>query len=187
MAAENTYLRAERSLSPEVVETVRIRLRPFEAKDAEAFWQMRSNPDVMEYIPLEVATDRDAVYQEFANDLAAGERFKFFNAVEWKDPPKGKEGFMIGWVLFRPTEDGRFVELGYWFLPEAWGKGLATEASKAMVEGHREALGVPYADIYAEAYIGNDASRNVLEKIGLEVSHEGAFDSKPTWVMYWKK
>jgi RimJ/RimL family protein N-acetyltransferase len=113
-------------------------------------------------------------------------RFKFFNAVEWKKPPAGKEGFMIGWVLFRPTEDGRYVEVGYWFLPEAWGKGLATEAGRAMIEGHRQAVGVPYADIYAEAYVGNHASRNVLEKLGLEVRSEGAFDGKPTWIMHWK-
>lgn len=186
MAAENTYSREGRFLSPEVLETERLRLRPFEAKDAESFWQMRSNPDVMRWIPLEVATDKNAIYAEFARDLAQGQRFKFFNAVEWKDAPEGKEGFMIGWVLFRPTEDGRFVEVGYWFLPEAWGKGLATEASVAMIEGHREAMGVPCADIYAEAYVGNHASHNVLEKVGLEVRGEGSFDGEPTWVMYWK-
>jgi ribosomal-protein-alanine N-acetyltransferase len=186
MAKKNTYLRAERALNPTVLEAERVRLRPFANKDVESFWQMRSSPEVMEFIPVEVATDKAAVYQEFADDLAAGERFKFFNAVEWKNPPPGKEGFMIGWVLFRPTEDGRFVELGYWFLPEAWGKGLATEASKAMVEGHRAAMDVPYADIYAEAYVGNHASRNVLEKVGLEVRCEGEYDGKPTWVMHWK-
>jgi len=187
MAKEKTYLRSDCALSPKVVKSDRLRLRPFEAGDAEAFWQMRSNPDVMKYIPLELATDRDEVYQEFADALAAGERFKFFNAVEWKDPPAGREGFMIGWVLFRPTEDGRFVELGYWFLPEAWGKGLATEASKAMIAGHQQAMGVPDEDIYAEVMLGNHASRNVLEKIGLDVTHEGTYLGTTTWVLHWKK
>jgi RimJ/RimL family protein N-acetyltransferase len=202
MAIGNIYLRAECSLSDEIIESGRLRLRPFEAKDAEAFWLMRSSPAVMEYIPWDVATDKSAMYQEYADALALGERFKFFRAVEWKTlPPGGKytgnahtggdntgtQGFMIGWVLFRPTEDGRFVELGYWFLPEAWGQGLATEASKAMVEGHRAAVGVPLADIYAAVFVGNDASRRVLEKVGLEVTAEGIEYGKPTWELYWKK
>jgi len=186
MAKENTYSRTECSLSSNIFESDRLRLRPFEGKDVEAFWQMRRNPDVMEFIPLEVATSREEIYQEFADALAVGERFKFFRAVEWKVAPAGKEGFMIGWVLFRPTDDGRFVELGYWFLPEAWGQGLATEASKAMIAGHREAVGVPFEDIYAEVYVGNDASRHVLEKTGLAVSHEGDFEGRLTWVMYGK-
>lgn len=186
MAEKQTYLRAERSLSRGVLESARLRLRAFEEKDVEAFWQMRSNPDVMEYIPLEVATDKAAIYQEFSDALAAGERFKFFRAVEWLNPPAGKEGFMIGWLLFRPTEDGRFVELGYWFLPEAWGKGLATEASMAMIEGQRHPMGVPLKDIYAEVLLGNAASRHVLEKVGLEVTHEGTYDGAATWVLHWK-
>lgn len=153
----------------------------------EAFWLMRSDPRVMEFIPLELATDREAIYQEFKKALAAGERFKFFNAVEWKNAPKDKEGYMIGWVLFRPTEDGRHVEIGYWFLPEAWGQGLATEAAKAMITGHSDTLGVATEDIYAEAFIGNDASRNVLEKVGLEVRGQGVLNGKPAWLMYWKQ
>ena len=186
MAEKNTYLCTERSLSGEPVETERLRLRVFEPNDAEAFWQMRSNPDVMRFIPMDVATSRAAVYAEFAADLAKGDRFKFFNAVEWKNPPAGKEGFMIGWVLFRPTEDGRYIEVGYWFLPEAWGQGLATEATTAMIEGHRQAMGVSLADIYAEVYVGHRASRKVLEKVGLEVTGEDLHEGKPTWLFHWK-
>jgi len=186
MAAENTYLRENRALSDAIIETARLRLRPFHADDAEAFWQMRSNPDVMLFIPLEVATNRADIYAEFAHDLAKGERFKFFNAVEWKDPPAGKDGFMIGWVLFRPTEEGQFVEVGYWFLPEAWGQGLASEAASAMIEGHRHAMGVALADVCADVYVGHPASRRVLEKIGLEVTGEKLYQGRPAWVFNWK-
>jgi len=186
MAEKNTYMRAERSLADGVVDSERLRLRPFQMKDAEAFWQMRSSEAVMEYIPLEVATDRNTIYQEFDEALAAGERFKFFRAVEWKNPPVGQNGFMIGWVLFRPTEDGRFVELGYWFLPDVWGQGLATEASKAMVASHRAHMGVPYEDIFAMVFVGNDASRNVLEKTGLRLDHIETYEGKPTWFLHWK-
>jgi len=186
MANKNTYLRSERALSAAVIETERLRLRPFQEGDVEAFWQMRRDPDVMRFIPLEVATDRAVIYAEFAAALKEGQRFKFFSAVEWRHPPAGKEGFMIGWVLFRPTEDGRFVELGYWFLPEAWGSGVATEAARAMVEGHSDAVGVPYADICADVYVGHPASRRVLEKVGLEVTGEKLEDGKPAWIFHWK-
>ncbi|MBL4788318.1 MAG: GNAT family N-acetyltransferase [Kordiimonadaceae bacterium] len=189
MATENTYSREKLALSGKEIETERLRLRPFKRSDDNAFWRMRSSAAVMEHIPLDVATDRAAQLQEYADEYAAGERYKFFYAVEWKTPPAKPahpSDTMIGWVLFRPTEEGDYVELGYWFLPEAWGKGVATEASLGIIHGQRAALGVPLKDVYAETFLENDASRKVLEKVGLELTHQGFKYGKPTNVFHWK-
>ncbi len=55
-------------------------------------------------------------------------------------------------------------ELGYWLGVDAWGRGFATEAARAVVDAAFETR--PIAHIAATARIANPASRNVLEKCG---------------------
>jgi len=56
------------------------------------------------------------------------------------------------------------VEIGWHFHPDAWGRGLATESAravldKAWVDGHQE--------VYAVTYPGNVASQRVCERLGM--------------------
>jgi RimJ/RimL family protein N-acetyltransferase len=60
-------------------------------------------------------------------------------------------------------EDQMF-ELGYHFLPQFWGKGLATEAAQAAVSYAFDALGL--AILYAGHHPGNLVSKHILEKLG---------------------
>ena len=55
-------------------------------------------------------------------------------------------------------------ELGYWLTPDAWGKGLATEAGRAVVEMARYAL--PISRLVSAYHIDNPASGNVFRKLG---------------------
>ena len=57
------------------------------------------------------------------------------------------------------------VELGYWVARPFWGRGLATEASAALVDIAR-ALRLPR--LQASHFIDNPASGRVLEKLGFE-------------------
>jgi RimJ/RimL family protein N-acetyltransferase len=57
------------------------------------------------------------------------------------------------------------VELGYWIARPFWGRGLATEASSALVDIAR-ALRLPR--LQASHFIDNPASGRVLEKLGFE-------------------
>jgi RimJ/RimL family protein N-acetyltransferase len=57
------------------------------------------------------------------------------------------------------------VELGYWIARPFWGRGLATEASTALVDIAR-ALRLPR--LQASHFIDNPASGRVLEKLGFE-------------------
>jgi RimJ/RimL family protein N-acetyltransferase len=58
------------------------------------------------------------------------------------------------------------LTLGYALAPEAWGKGLASEAVEAIVEAAFVMTGV--VEIVASARVENLASRRVLEKTGFE-------------------
>lgn len=152
------YARAELDLPP-VVTSERLHLRPLNADDADAMWDMDTDPEVMRYLLPNTLTQRQ--YQErFLADLAAGQRFKFIRAIE----RKGLHPF-LGWVLCRPTEDGLWVEIGYRLTRQTWGRGMATEASRAL-------MGVASRDWKATHFMGvtveeNNGSKNVLRKLGM--------------------
>src|SRR5215211_3542454 len=57
------------------------------------------------------------------------------------------------------------VELGYWVARPYWGRGIATEASKALLE-IAGALRLPR--LQASHFLDNPASGRVLEKLGFE-------------------
>jgi RimJ/RimL family protein N-acetyltransferase len=57
------------------------------------------------------------------------------------------------------------VEFGYWIARAHWGRGIATEAGRALI-GIARALGV--ARLEASHFIDNPASGRVLEKLGFQ-------------------
>lgn len=66
----------------------------------------------------------------------------------------------------------RAVELGYLFVPEAWGKGYATESSEKVLQVYCEQL-IPQnstlpLEIQANANALNTASMRVLQKLGFK-------------------
>ena len=73
------------------------------------------------------------------------------------------------------------MELGYRLKHSAWGHGLATEGSRALIES---ALGDwNYPKVSARTLTINPASRRVMEKAGLVFEHDfvWAADALPGW------
>lgn len=70
---------------------------------------------------------------------------------------------VIGLVSATPSE--RYdIELGYLLAPTAWGKGIATEAVRALLDAVFALT--PAITVFANARVINLASRRVLEKCG---------------------
>lgn len=59
-------------------------------------------------------------------------------------------------------------ELGYWLTPDAWGRGYATEAGRAVVRMARESLRL--RRLVAGHFIDNPASGRVLRKLGFRAT-----------------
>ncbi|MEV0374226.1 GNAT family N-acetyltransferase [Streptomyces sp. NPDC050636] len=75
-------------------------------------------------------------------------------------------GLVIGAIgLFWPPSEGA-VEVGYGIVASRRGRGLATEATRAMVEFALTAPGVH--TVHADVELSNPASVRVLEKAGLQ-------------------
>jgi len=78
-------------------------------------------------------------------------------------------GFAIGSVALHPGDDvcRHSAEISFWIGQEFWGRGIATDVTRAMTEwGFREG---GFERIHAYVFEWNAASRRVLEKAGYQV------------------
>lgn len=153
-----------------MLETPRLRLRTFEARDQAPMARLCADPRVMEHFPsvLSAAETEALVARIDAHQAAHG--FSFF-AVERKS-----SGEFIGTAgLLRPRFSAHFtpcVEVGWRLFPHTWGEGLATEAARACVELGFGSLGL--SQIVAMTTPGNLRSRRVMDKLGM--THDPAED-----------
>ncbi|MEA3029676.1 MAG: hypothetical protein QOJ53_1765 [Sphingomonadales bacterium] len=76
---------------------------------------------------------------------------------------EGERPHLVGGIGVQPEEGGGH-ELGYWLAPDAWGRGYATEAGRAMVGIARHALGLKR--LVSGHFVDNPASGRVLAKLG---------------------
>ena len=147
-----------------VAETERIRLRRFTMDDLESLVALDGHPTVVRYVGG-VATSRE----EFRDDylpayLGYYERGDAYGFWVGEDATSGD---FLGWWHFRPLPDAPSdsPELGYRLVAPAWGRGLATEGSRALVDrGFRE-HGVHR--VVASAERANVGSWRVMEKLGM--------------------
>ncbi|MFD6229288.1 GNAT family N-acetyltransferase [Streptomyces sp. NPDC060232] len=113
------------------IRTERLVLRESEARDRAAFVDLFASPEVGAY----VGGSRPREELERAVPELPGRRPGFF-VVDL-------DGAMIGMVTLDPRDAGRpghvrpeggETELGYMFLPQAWGRGYAAEACAAVLD-----------------------------------------------------
>src|SRR5262249_42592924 len=75
-----------------------------------------------------------------------------------------------GGLLHTAITGGDDVEVAYAFLPEFWGRGLATELAHESVRMAFEVLGL--AEVGCFALPTNLASRRVMEKVGFRYERD---------------
>lgn len=153
------------------LETERLRLRELTMDDVENLYQLDLDPEVTRYTHGGLPTPRKYVEEEVLPKLLAYyeayDRIYGFWAVEEKGTGNaGGPDRFIGWFHFRPFVDApEEIELGYRLRKDAWGRGYATEGSKALVSRGFEELGVE--TVVAVAMPENRASIHVMEKLGM--------------------
>jgi len=74
-------------------------------------------------------------------------------------------------------EEREEVEIAYAFMAHAWGRGLATEMARELVRVGFEELKLP--EIVGFTDLDNHASRRVMEKAGMRLDHEFAWEGLP--------
>lgn len=144
-----------------ILETERLFLREFTLDDAQLLIDLNSNPNVVRYTgdgpveSLEKAKDiiQNIISPQYPNKLG-----------RWAVHLKSTNEF-IGWCGLKYIEQLDEIDLGYRFFEEHWGKGYATESSKAVVAYGFNTLQLK--EIVGRSAIENMNSIKVLEKAGL--------------------
>ncbi len=162
-----------------ILETARLILRKLTLDDLDALAVLYSDPDVRRYFPEKTLT-----YAETKEEL------------EWIiDVYYGQYGYGLWATIFRETGDfiGRCgllpwkidgqvtVEVAYLLDKRYWGRGLATEAARAIADYAFEQLQVPR--LICMANPENTASTAVAQKLGMTLEGPGIVEDYPT-VLY---
>lgn len=162
-----------------VLKSDRLMLRGMQVKDRSDMYEYSKDPGVTKYLlwsehPNEAYTRRYLKHVE--------RRYKKEIYYDWAiiyngDGPSeldAYKGRMIGTCGFASIDfDNLCGEIGYVLNPAVWGKGIAEEAARTVMSFGFFELGLER--IEARYMIGNNASRRVMEKLGMR--YEGTHRS----------
>ena len=144
-----------------VIETARLRLRPFTLDDVDDFHRFLIDPDVRKYLCDDKVLSREQVASFIDESLAS---FKTHGFGLWAVLPR-EEDSLIGFCGFRFFFDPPELQLMYGIAPDRWGQGLATEIARVMIQyGFEE---YSFDRIITSADAPNLASLRVMEKAGM--------------------
>lgn len=143
------------------LESERLLLRRITNDDVQEVFELRSNPETMRYIPRPLVTNYD---EALAHIKMINDKIDTNEGINWAVTLKGNTKLLgivghyrIQWHNFRS-------EIGYMFLPECHGQGIATEVISLLID-----YGFNDMKMHSlEAVIDprNLASGRVLEKNG---------------------
>lgn len=148
---------------PPYIETERLLLRKMQKKDAADMYEYACRHDVTRYLLWEPHESESYTYKYLAYIQSRYRAGDFFDwALTIKDGGK-----MIGTCGFtRLNIESNSGEIGYVLNPVFWGYGLAPEAVNAVLRyGFCE---LRLHRIEARYMVGNDRSRRVMEKVGMQ-------------------
>ena len=144
-----------------VLETERLVLRQADLNDVNEMYAMRSDAEVMKYIPRPLSTDvSEAV--EYIKSI--DERMEEKECINWAITLKG-DAKMIGNIgFYRMALENYRAEAGYMLLPEYQGKGYITEALNRLIDFGFKDMGLHSIEAVIDP--DNIGSMKVLEKCG---------------------
>ncbi len=164
-----------------ILETPRLLLRKKVVEDAPFFFELNSDPLVIKYTG-------DMGFK----NLEASEAIVRYVIGQYNTNGYGRwmviekeSASPVGWCGLKYHPESGETDLGYRFMQKYWGKGYATEASKACLDYGFTVLKLDR--IIGRAMKENTASIRVLEKIGMSWCDEIDLHEHPAVVYELKK
>ncbi|MBE7150722.1 GNAT family N-acetyltransferase [Bacillus mycoides] len=145
------------------LETERLLLRELTLLDAETMFHYFSKESVIRYFGMdsfENIEQAKTTIQTFRKRNEEGSVFRWGIEKKGTDQLIGTCGFHL------INKHHKRAEIGYELDDTYWGQGYATEALQAMLAYGFETL--QFIRIAAVVYIENEASRNLLTKVGFQ-------------------
>ncbi|MDR0227504.1 MAG: GNAT family N-acetyltransferase [Flavobacteriaceae bacterium] len=144
-----------------IVETERLILKRLTIADVDVMFAIRSNPDIMKYIPRPLAQNKADILEHIE---LVDKKINSNECINWAITLKDSNE-VIGTIGFPHFQVQHFRgEVGYTSLPQYNGKGYVTEALQAVI-----AYGFSTLKLHSvEALVDpeNIGSMKVLEKCG---------------------
>jgi RimJ/RimL family protein N-acetyltransferase len=154
-----------------IVETERLLLRELNINDAQSFYELNLNPNVIKYTGNSAFEDLNEA-KRFLENYSDYQKNGF---GRWAVINKSTQGF-LGWCGLKHDEMLDETDIGFRFFEHFWNKGYATESAKACINYGFEKLDLE--TIIGRAMKENSASIKVLEKAGLQYKKDFDFGGK---------
>ncbi|WP_193166368.1 GNAT family N-acetyltransferase [Microbulbifer hainanensis] len=158
-----------------MLETERLLLRKFTLDDAEEYFQLNANADVVRYTGQAPFTSVDEAVAVLKSAPLRDYQIHGFGRLACINKRSGR---LIGFCGLKYLAELDEIDIGYRFLPEFWGRGLATESSLPVMEYGRNVLGLKRIIGLVEP--DNIGSVNVLKKLGLAFERKVSLDPAET-------
>jgi RimJ/RimL family protein N-acetyltransferase len=139
-----------------------VNLRVMERDDVDFLVGCRNDIDFWgEYVPVgeQISKAEWLKYHDNPSNLGILIEHKTFIVQK-------KDGTKIGLIYHRLNQPYKWMEIGYFFVPNERGKGYGTEAAQLIID--YLFLSKEIARIHAIADVRNRASQRVLEKAGFQ-------------------
>ena len=163
-----------------LIETERLLLREITLDDKEELFNLHSDPEVQNYTGEPVVESIEEIEKAIWTRINDYEKYGF---GRWATVLKNGMKF-VGWAGLAYLPEFDEIDLGYRFLPEYWGSGIATEASHAILTYGFNTLKL--RKIIAIAVKENKASIRVMEKVGMEFDKFAPYEpGSEDAVWYW--
>ena len=158
-----------------MLETSRLILRQWEAKDRAPFAALNANSDVMRYFPAPLQkAESDNLADRFSEGIA--ERGWGFWAVELKETHQ-----FVGCVGLHPQPDkfhfSPCTEIGWRLAKAYWHQGLALEAAQASLAFAFDVLALN--EVVSFTSVLNKPSEDLMIRIGMNKTEEFTHPALP--------
>ena len=144
---------------PDILETTRLRLRPFRLRDVDDVLVYATDPEWARYLPVPQPYTRADAEQFIAGQVLLDREAHPAWAIV-------HAGGVIGGINLRFHFDHHVGEMGYSIARSYWERGLATEAARTVMEAAFAAYPSLHR-IRAMADARNIGSLRVMEKLGM--------------------
>ena len=160
------------------IETERLILRDLLPSDDEGMFMLDSDPEVHKYVggkPVQSIEQCRKVIEIIR------QQYETNGIGRWAVVEK-ETGTFVGWSglkLMTEPINGRnnYLDLGYRFIKQYWGKGFATETAIAAAAYAWDVLKAQ--ELCGIVHIHNIASRKTLERAGLKYVENFEFEGEP--------
>ncbi len=147
-----------------VLETERLRLRPFSFDDEAAVFALVSDPEIAHFVRFDAhrtPAETRAFLELVERYYRRGEPFAWGIVRREDERLIGSCGFVS------QAGEKKSAEIGYWLGKPYWGKGYAVEAARTLVHFGFEQMNLERVE--AKCFVENRAGQRVIEKLGMKL------------------